>query len=130
MVSITPPLDIRQNSDVGIFDFRISGQSLIKENCHNSRTSDDIDMKLGPVTKRNKRNKKASKKFEDGVMLEKCDVIVIFLIFDHSGAVRRLDSGYRVCKSFIFSNSNCFCLRKTENRTKKFLTQLSHYCFE
>ena len=43
--------DIEQNSDEGISDFRIFGQSLIKENCHNSRTSDDIDMKLGPVTK-------------------------------------------------------------------------------
>ena len=40
----------------------ISGQSLIKENCHNSRTSGDIDIKLGPVTKRDKRNKTTSKK--------------------------------------------------------------------
>ena len=39
-----------QNSDGAISDFRISGQSLIKENCYNSRTSGDIDMKLGPVT--------------------------------------------------------------------------------
>ena len=54
--------DIGQNSDEGISDFRISGQSLIKENCHNSRTSDDIDMKLGPVTKLDKRNKTTSKK--------------------------------------------------------------------
>ena len=42
-------LDIGQNSDGGISDFRISGQSLIKENFHNYRTSDDIDMKLGAV---------------------------------------------------------------------------------
>ena len=42
-------------------DFRISGQSLMKENCHNSRISNDIDMKLGPVTKFNKRNKTTSK---------------------------------------------------------------------
>ena len=49
-------LDIGKNSDGGISDFRISGQSLTKENCHNSRTSDDIDMKLGPVTKLGKRN--------------------------------------------------------------------------
>ena len=41
------PPDIGQNSDGGISDFRNSGQSLIKENCHNSKTSDDIDMKLG-----------------------------------------------------------------------------------
>ena len=39
-------------------DFRISGQSLIKGNCHNSRSSDDINMKFGPVTRLDKRNKK------------------------------------------------------------------------
>ena len=54
--------DIGQNSREGISNFRISGQSLIKENCHNSRTSDDIDMKLGPVTKLDKKNKTPSKK--------------------------------------------------------------------
>ena len=42
--------DVGQNSDGGISDLRISGQSLIIEICHNSRTSDDINMKLGPVT--------------------------------------------------------------------------------
>ena len=53
--------DIRQNLDGGISSFQSSGQSLIKVNCHNCRTSDDIDKKLGPVTKLNKRNKTASK---------------------------------------------------------------------
>ena len=48
--------DIGQNSDGCISDFQISGQSLIKENCHNSRTSDDIDKKLGPVTKVDQEN--------------------------------------------------------------------------
>ena len=52
-------LDIEKNSDGGISDFQISGQSLIKLICHNSRTSDDIDMKLGVVTKLDKRNKKS-----------------------------------------------------------------------
>ena len=98
--------DIGQNSDGGISDFRISGQSLIKENCYNSRTSDDFDMKLRPVTKLDKRNKTTSKKFDDDVMSENCDVIVIFRVFGQSGAVWRPDSGYRVCKSYFFSNSN------------------------
>ena len=44
-----------------ISDFQISGQSFIKRNCHNSRTSDYIDMKLGPVTKLVKKNKATSK---------------------------------------------------------------------
>ena len=30
----------------------------------------------------------------------------------------------------MFSVTVTFCLTKTENRTKKSLTQLSHYCFE
>ena len=38
-------------------------------------------MKLGPVTKLDKRNKITSKKFDDGVMLANCDVIVIFPIY-------------------------------------------------
>ena len=54
---------IGQNWDGCISDFRISGQSLIKVNCDNSRTSDGIDTKRGPVTKLGKKNKTASKKF-------------------------------------------------------------------
>ena len=61
--------------------FSISGQSLIKEKCHNSRTSDDIDMKLGPRTKVAKRNKTASKNVDADVMSENYDVIVIFPIY-------------------------------------------------
>ena len=95
--------DIGQNSDGGISDFRISGQSLIKENCHNSRVRDDIDMKLGPVTKLEKRNKTTSKKFD---VSRNWDVIVIFRIFGQFGAVQRPDSGHRACKSYVFSNSN------------------------
>ena len=49
--------DVGKNTDGDISDFRISGQSLTKESCHSSRTSDDIDMKLGPVTKIDKKNK-------------------------------------------------------------------------
>ena len=70
--------DIGQNSDGGVSNSRISGQSLIKVNCHNSRTTDDIDMKLGPVTKLAKRNKTTSKKFDD---VKICDVIAIFPIY-------------------------------------------------
>ena len=63
-------------------------------------------MKLGPVTKLDKRNKTTSKKFDDDIMSENCDVIVIFWIFGLFGAVRRPDSGYRVCKRYVFNNSN------------------------
>ena len=84
----------------------ISGQSLIKENCHNYRTSDDIDMKLGPVIKLDKKSRTTSKKFDVDVMLENCDVIVILQIFGQFGVVRRPDSVHRVCKGYVSSNSN------------------------
>ena len=51
-------LDIEQDSGGGISNFRISGQSLMKRN---SRTSDDIHMESGPVTKIDKKNKRTSK---------------------------------------------------------------------
>ena len=35
-------------------------------------------MKLGPITKLDKRNKTTSKKFDHDVMSTNCDVIVIF----------------------------------------------------
>ena len=60
--------DIGQFSDGGIYDFFISDQFLIKENSHNSRTSDDIEMKSRPVTKLDKRNKTTSKIFDDDAM--------------------------------------------------------------
>ena len=70
--------DIGQNSDVDVSDFWISGQSFIKQNCHNSRTSGDIDTKLGPVTKLEKRNKATSNEFVDDAMLGNCIVIALF----------------------------------------------------
>ena len=86
--------DINQNSD-----FRISGQSFIKENCYNARTSHDIDMKLGPVTAIDKRNTTTSKKF-DG------DVIVIFPVYVQFGAIQKPDSRRMICKTYSFVNGN------------------------
>ena len=89
-------------------------------------------MKVGAATNHDKRNKSTSKKFDTEVMSKNCDVIVIFRIFGKFGAVRRPDSEHRVWKSCLQSQSVIvtFCLTKTGNRTKKSLTQLSHYCFE
>ena len=63
-------------------------------------------MKIGPVTRLDKRNKTTSKKIDIEVMSENCDVIVIVRIFGQFGAVRRPDSGDRFCKSYVLSNSN------------------------
>ena len=51
------------------------------ENCHNSRDSDNIDIKLGAVTKLYSRNKATSKIFDDDVMLVNDEVIVVFLTY-------------------------------------------------
>ena len=78
----------------------------IKENCHNSRTSDNIDTKIGQVTKIDKRNKTASKKYDGDVMLVNFDVIAIFSIYDQFGEIQKPDSGHTVCTIYIFINSN------------------------
>ena len=71
--------DIWQNLDGGIsvLDFW-SIPYKGKLSCH--RTSVDIDMKLGPVTKLDKRNK-TSEKFDDAVMPGNCEVIGILPIY-------------------------------------------------
>ena len=61
-------------------------------------------MKLGPVTKLDKRNKTMSKRIYVDVMSENYDAIVIFQIFGKWGAIRRPDPGHRVCKSYVVSN--------------------------
>ena len=83
-----PSLQILSKTQMGVFP--ISGQSFIKRNRRNSRTSDDIDMKHGPVTKLDKRNK-TSKKFDDDVMPGNCDAIAIFPIYGQFEAIRKLD---------------------------------------
>ena len=99
-------LDIEYSSDEEISDFRISGQSLVEEHCHNSRTSNDFDMKLGPITKLDKRKSTRSKKFDNDIISENCDVIIIFSIYGQFRAIRKPGSKRMVCKTFIFIRSN------------------------
>ena len=77
-------------------------------------------MKLGPVTKIDKRNKKTSSKFGDYAMSVNSDIIVIFPICSQFGAIRKLDSVRIACKT-------CIYLAKNENKIKNSLTQLLHY---
>ena len=63
-------------------------------------------MKLGAVTKLDKRNTSTLKKFDDYVMLTNCDVVVIFPIYGQFGAIRRADPQSMVCKTYTFINSN------------------------
>ena len=113
----------RRNSDFWIF-----GQSLIKENYHNSRTSDDIDMKHGPLTKIGK-NKRTSKK----MMMTSCQQMVTSLPFFQFIANLELYGSQILgaqSMKLTFSSKVTFYVTKTENRTKKSITQLSHYGFE
>ena len=84
-------------------------------------------MKLGPVTKFDKKNKTTLKNIDYEVMSKYWDVIAIFSIYGQFAAIWKLDSGHMVYKTYIFKN---LFLTKTENRTEKSLIQLSHYCFE
>ena len=62
-------------------------------------------MKLGPVTKSDKRNKKTSKK----LMLtssQKIVTLLLFLIYDQFGAILKSESRRIVCKTYILINSN------------------------
>ena len=97
--------DIGENAGEGVFDFQISGQSLTKQNCLNSRTSDDIDIKLGPVTKLDKRNKTILKKTDDDAMKGNCDIILIFPIYSQFRAILKPDFGRIACKAYVFIDS-------------------------
>ena len=86
-------------------------------------------MKLRPITKVDKRNKKTSK----NLALASCREIVTSLSF--FGFLANLEqSGGRIqdteSTKVKFPVIVAFCLTKTVNRPKKFLAQLSHYCFE
>ena len=70
----------------------------MNENCHNSRTSHDIDMKLGPLTKAEKSNTATSKKMDNDVMAEDFDVFAFFTIYGHTVTIRKRDSGPMVYK--------------------------------
>ena len=112
------------NSDGGISEFRISCQSIINKNCPNPRTSNNIDMKLGPVTKLYMRNTKSLKKIGNDVISINCDVIVIFTIY---GQLEQSESRIPDAWSVKTINSLIvtFYLTKIENKTKKSVTQLS-----
>ena len=45
-------------------------------------------------------------------MLENCDAIVIFLIYDQFGAIWKPDSGRLDCKTWIFVNNNLLLYKK------------------
>ena len=98
--------DIGENSDGGNSWFVVKfGVTLINKDCHNSRTSDDIDMKLRLLAKFDKRNTKMWKR----LMMTSCQEIItslgFFSIYDQFCAIQRLDSRYIVHYSSMFMNN-------------------------
>ena len=78
----------------------------MNKNCHDSRTSHDIDMKRRPATKLDKRNTATSKKFDNDVMSANCDVIAFIPIYGQFAAIRKPDPGRMVYKTSLFINNN------------------------
>ena len=89
----------------GISDFQISGQPFKEKNWHNSRTSNDIDVKREPVIKLDTKKHGIIKKVGRRRYIGICDVIVIFRIHGQFGAIWKSDSGGIVCKTYILINS-------------------------
>ena len=65
-------------NDMCISNFQISGQYFVKRNCHNSRTSDNIDMKLEPVTINLTRKTKTTTK---KLIMMSCQKLITLLLF-------------------------------------------------
>ena len=63
-------------------------------------------MKLGSVTKRDKRDTSMSKSFDDNVKSANCDVIISFPICGQSREIEKPDFGRMVCNTLISINTN------------------------
>ena len=63
-------------------------------------------MKVGPVSKLEKRNTAILKKILTMALYQNCVVIVILWIYGQFGAIRKSGSGRKVYKNYIFINSN------------------------
>ena len=109
--------NIAQNPDSSNSDFCISDHFCINQNCHNIRTSHGIDMKLGSVTKPNKRSTTTSKKLNDDVMPKNCDIIffIRFMVNLHPFRIWIPNLWFI---NLTFSLTITFYLTKLENKTQ------------
>ena len=79
LISLTcPSLQILGKTQTGVFPISRFPDDPLEKYCCNSN---DIDMKLEPVTKHDKGKKATSNKLDDGIMSANFDVIAIFLIY-------------------------------------------------
>ena len=116
--------DIGQNSDKGIFDFHISGQTPCKQKI----VIVNNNIRLGTVTKFDKENTTMSKRLP--VML--CYKIMnSFSFFQFMTNLEQSKSQIPDAWPIVLKYSliTIFCLTKSENRTKICFTKLSQNCF-
>ena len=69
-------------------------------------------MKLGPVSKRDKKSNTMSKDVGDDVISKNYDVTVIFLLYGQSGAIQKPDSERIVYKTYISINNNLLSYKR------------------
>ena len=119
-LTIAPVSRYRAKVKQGYFQFMDFSSIPYSKNCHNSRTTDNFDIKFEPATKLEKRITTTSKNWEWPHVSK---------LWCHLEQSRDWIPDARSVNTYIFSNSNLF-LTKTENRTKKSLTQLSRHLFE
>ena len=68
-------------------------------------------MKIGPVTKLDKRNVATSKRFDDNATSANSDVIVFFPIYGPFAAIWEPYSGRMAYEIYIFINNDLLCYK-------------------
>ena len=106
--------------------FRIPNSWSISYKQKLSKTSNDIDMKLGPVTKLDKKNAATLKL----MMTSYLQIVTSLPFFRFMANLEQFGCRIPETWSVILVFSLTFYLTKTVNRTKKSLTPLSYYCIE
>ena len=84
-----------------------------------------MDIKRGPVTKLDKRNKTTLIKFDNDAMSANCDVIVICPVYGQFGAIRKPDSGNPALKLTFALLATYYLLQKLKTELKN-LQHSSH----
>ena len=81
-------------------------------------------MKLGPVTKLDKKNTTTSKILHGNIMAAN------HVKFDLEETGGQVPDAWTVILTFsLIATFSTFYLKNTENRTNKSITQISYYCF-
>ena len=120
-----PSLQISEKTQTCVFLIsRFLVKFLVSRNCHDYKTINDINIKLRPITKFDKRITTTSRKFDDVIISANYDVFVIILTFGGFLAIRKPYSGRMIFISNIFINKAE--LRKLQHSS----IALSYYCFE